>query len=172
MLMPTNLALRNRPNPTQRQIDRDSDDTDDPNGLLVIRALVPKDDSEDDATQIANAARAAGDDAVREGVHMRHEAEDGTVGALEEESHAGDETEHGALVVAVCKADGDLECAGDDGVGVDEVFLAPDAGAGVDGVGEETAKGAEHDVQETKHGSPATGARLTEYFEVFEVVGA
>ena len=45
---------------------------------------------------------------------MRYEAKDGAVGALEEESHAGDETEHGALVVAVCEADGDLEGASDD----------------------------------------------------------
>lgn len=103
---------------------------------------------------------------------MRHEAKDGTVGAFEEEGHAGDETEHGALVVTVCETDGDLEGAGDDGVGVHEVFLAPDAGAGVDGVGEEAAHGAERDVQETEHGGPAAGAALAEGFEVFEVVGA
>ena len=55
---------------------------------------------------------------------------------------------------------------------MDEVFLAPDTGAGVDGVGQETAGGTERDVQQTKHGSPATGAGLTERFEVLEVVGA
>ena len=77
---------------------------------------------------------------------MRDEAEDGAVGALEEEGHAGHEAEHGALVVAVGEADGDLEGAGDDGVGVDEGFLAPDAGAGVEGVGEEAAEGPAGDV--------------------------
>ena len=103
---------------------------------------------------------------------MRHEAEDGAVGALEEECHAGDETEHGALGVAVLETDGDLEGPGDAGVGVDEVLLAPDTGTGVNGVGYETAKGAAHDVQETEHGRPATGAGLTKCFEVLKVVGA
>lgn len=170
--MPTNLPLRDRPDPAQRQVDDDGNDANDPNGLLIIRALVPEDDGEDDATHVADTARAAGDDAVGVRVHVRDEAEDGAVGALEEEGHAGDEAEHGALVVAVGETDGDLEGAGDDGVGVHEVFLAPDTGAGVDGVGEETAKGAEDDVQETEHGGPATGAGLTECFEVLEIVGA
>ena len=134
--------------------------------------MVAEDDGEDDATQVADTAGAAGDDAVGEGVDVRHEAEDGAVGALEEEGHAGDEAEHGALVLAVGETDGDLEHAGDDGVGVDEVFLAPNAGTGVYGVGEETAKGATCDVQETEHGGPAAGAGLTESFEVLEVVGA
>ena len=171
-LMPTNLPFRNRPDPAQGQVDRDGNDADDPNGLLVILALVPEDDGEDDAAQVARGARAAGDDAVGKGVHVRHETEDGAVGALEEEGHAGHETEHGALAVAVLEPDGDLERARDDGVGVDEVFLAPDAGAGVDGVGQEAAERAEGDVQETEHGGPAAGAGLAERFEVLEVVGA
>ncbi len=170
--MSTNLPFRNRPNPAQRQIDHNSNDANDPNGLLIIRALVPEDDGEDDTAEVTNAARAAGDDAVGVGVYVRHEAEDGAVGALEEERHAGDEAEHGAFVVAVCETDGDLEGAGDDGVGVHEVFLAPDAGTGIDGVGEEAAERAEHNVQETEHGGPAAGAGLTKGFEVFEVVGA
>ena len=171
-LMPTNLPLWNGLDPAQRKVNRNSNDANDPNRLLIIRALVPEDDCEDDAAQIAGPARAARDDAVGIGMHVRHEAEDGAVGALEEECHAGHEAEHGALVVAVCEADGDLEGASDDGVDVHEVFLAPDARAGVDGVGQETADGAEGDVEETEHGGPATGAGLTEGFEVFEVVSA
>ena len=170
--MPTNLPLWNGLDPAQREIDSNSNDANDPNRLLVMRALVPKDNGKDDAAQISRTARAARDDTVSIRVNMRHEAEDGAVGALEEEGHAGEKTEHGALVVAVCEADGDLEGAGDDGVGVNEVFLAPDAGAGVDGVGDETADGAEGDVKETEHGGPATGAGLPEGFEVFEVVCA
>ena len=103
---------------------------------------------------------------------MRHEAEDGAVGALEEEGEAGNETEHGALIFAVAEADGELKGAGEEQVCVDEVFLSPDAGAGVDGVGEEAANGAEGDVEETEHGGPAAGAGLAEGFEVLEVVGA
>ena len=74
--------------------------------------------------------------------------------------------------MAVCEADGDLEGAGDDGVGVQEVLLAPDARAGVDGVGQQAAHGPEDDVEQAEHGGPAAGARLAEGFEVFEVVGA
>ena len=170
-LMPTNLPLGDRPDPAQGQVDPNGDDADDPNGLFVIGALVAEDDGEDDAAEVADAARAAGDDAVGEGVHVGHEAEDGAVGALEEEGHARHEAEHGALVVAVGEADGDLERARDDGVGVHEVLLAPDAGAGVDGVGQEAAERAERDVEQTEHGGPAAGAGLAEGFEVLEVVG-
>ena len=171
-LLPTNLPFGNRLDPAQGQVDGDGHDANDPNGLLIVRAVVPKDDGEDDSAKVAGGARAAGDDAVGKGVHVRYEAEDGTVGALEEEGHARHEAEHGALVVAVGEADSELEHAGEDREGVDEVFLAPDAGAGVDGVGYEAAEGAERHVQETKHGGPATGAALAEGFEVFEVVGA
>ena len=171
-LMPTNLALWNGPNPAERQVDHDGNDADDPDGLFIIGAHVAEDDGEDDAAEVADAARGTGHDAVGKGVDVGHEAEDGAVGALEEEGHARDEAEHGALVVAVGEADGDLERAGDDGIRVDEVLLAPDAGAGVDGVGEESARGPAHDVQQTEHGGPAAGARLAEGFEVLEVVGA
>ena len=170
--MPTNLPFRNRSYPAHRQIDPNGNNPDNPNGLFVILALVPEDDGEDDAPQVPDAARAARDDAVCKGVHVRHEAEDGAVGALEEERHARDETEHGALVVAVRETNRELEDARDDGVGVDEVLLAPDAGAGVDGVGQQPTHGPEGDVQETEHGGPATGAGLPERFEIFEVVGA
>ena len=170
--MPTNLALWNGPDPAQRQIDRNGNDTDDPNRLLVILALVPENDREDDAAEIARPARAAGDDAVGMRVHVGHEAEDGAVGALEEEGEAGHEAEHGALLVAVRQADGELEDARQDGVRVHEVLFAPDAGAGVDGVGEEAADGPEGHVEEAEHGRPAPGARLAEGLEVLDVVGA
>ena len=170
--MPTNLPLWNRSDPAQRQIDRNRNDADDPNRLLVILPLISEYDREDDATEIAQPPRAARDDSVGMRVHVGHEAEDGAVGALEEEGEAGDETEHGALLVAVGEADGEFEDAGEDRVSVDEVLFAPDAGAGVDPVGEEAADGPEGDVEETEHGGPAAGARLTEGFEVLDVVGA
>ena len=171
-LMPTNLPLWNGSDPAQRQIDRNRNDADDPNRLLVILPLIPEYDREDDAAEIARPPRAARDDAIGIRVHVRHEAEDGAVGALEEEGEAGHETEHGALVVAVREADGEFEDAGDDGVSVDEVLLAPDAGALVDLVGEEAADGPAGDVEEAEHGGPAAGARLAEGFEVLDVVGA
>ena len=103
---------------------------------------------------------------------MRHEAKDGAVGALEEEGETGHEAEHGALGVAVRETDGELEDAGEDGVGVHEVFFPPDAGAAVDGVGDEAADGTADDVEEAEHGGPAAGARLAEGLEVLDVVGA
>ena len=170
--MPADLPLWNRSDPAQGQIDRNGNNTNDPDRLLVILPLIPEYDREDDATQIARPPRAARDDAVGIRVHVGHEAEDGAVGALEEEGEAGHEAEHGALVVAVREADGELEDAGEDRVGVHEVFFPPDAGAGVDGVGEEAADRAKGDVEEAEHGGPAAGARLAEGLEVLDVVGA
>ena len=171
-LMPTNLALWNRSDPAQGEVDGNGDDADDPDGLLVIGALVPEDDGEDDAAEVARSPRAAGDDAVGVRVDVRHEAEDGAVGALEEEGEPGHEAEHGALLAAVGEADGELEDAREDRVGVDEVFFAPDARAGVDGVGEEAADGPAGDVEEAEHGRPPARARLAEGLEVLDVVGA
>lgn len=170
--MPTNLSLRDRLDPAEGQIDRNSHDANDPNDLVVAGAVVAEDDCEDDAAEVSGAAGAARDDAVGKGVDVGHEAEDGAVGALEEECEAGDEAEHGALVVAVGQADGELEGARQEQVEVDEVFLAPDAAAGVDEVRGEAADGPEGDVEEAEHGGPAAGARLAEGLEVLDVVGA
>ena len=170
--MPTNLALGNRLDPAHRQIDTNSNDPNDPNRLRIIRPLVPKDNREDDAPHIPRRARAPRHDAVRMRMHVRHEPEDGAVGPLKEEGHPGHEAEHGALVVTVREADGDLEGAREDGVGVHEILLAPDPRAGIDCVREEAAEGSEGDVEEAEHGRPPAGARLAEGLEVLEVVGA
>ena len=130
-----NLALGNRLDPAQREVDGNGHDANDPNRLLVIRPMIAEDDGEDDAAEIARAARAAGDDAVGERVNVGHEAEDGAVGALEEEGEAGHEAEHGALGVGIREADGELEDPRDEDVGVHEGLFAPDARAGVEGVG-------------------------------------
>lgn len=171
-LMPTNLAFGDGLDPAQGEVDGDGHDADDPDDLVVAGAVVAEDDGEDDAAEVAGAAGAAGDDAVGEGVDVGHEAEDGAVGALEEEGEPGHEAEHGALVVAVGQADGELEGAREEQVPVHEVLLAPDAGAGVDEVGEEAADGPEGDVEEAEHGGPAPGARLAQRLEVLDVVGA
>ena len=170
--MPANLPLWNGSDPAQGQIDRNGNDADNPDGLLVILALIPEDDGEDDAAEVARPPRAARHDAVGKRMHVRHEAEDGAVGALEEEAQARHEAEHGALVVAVRQADGELEDARQDRVDVHEVLLPPDAGVPVDLVGEEAADGPEDDVEEAEHGGPAAGARLAEGLEVLDVVGA
>ena len=170
--MPTNLPLWNGSDPAQGQIDRNGNDTNDPDRLLVILALVPEADGKDDAAQITRTARTTRDDTIGIRMDMWHEAEDGAIGALEEEREPGHKAEHGALGMAVREADGEFEDAGEDGVSVDEVFFPPDAGAAVDGVGDEAADGPEGDVEEAEHGGPAAGARLAEGLEVLDVVGA
>ena len=133
--------------------------------------MVPEDDREDDAAEIARRARAAGHDAVGMRMHMGHEGEVRAVARFEEEGHAGDESEHGAVGVGVGETDGDEEGAGEDGEDVDEDLLAPDVGVAVDEVGDDAAEGPEDDVEEAEHGRPATGAGLFQGGEVFDVVG-
>ena len=168
--MPANLSLGNRFDPTQSQIDPDRHDPNDPKDLCVVHPIISEDDCKHNPTEIARGARAARHDTVGVGVHVRHEREVGAVSCFEEEGHASDQTEHGALGVGVCEADGDFKGASDDRETVDQVFLAPDAGCAVDDVAEDTARRSEDDVQETEHGGPLPGAALAESFEVFEVV--
>ena len=111
-------------------------------------------------------------DTISERMDVRHEREIRSVATFEEKRHAGDEAEHGALVVRVDEPDGDEEGTGDDTVRVDEHFLAPDAGVRVDEVGNDAAERAEEDVQEAEHGGPPTGAGLAEFGEVLDVIGA
>lgn len=61
--MPSNLALGNGPDPTERQVDGDGDDADDPERLAVVLAQHAEDDGEDDAAEVARGAGHAGDDA-------------------------------------------------------------------------------------------------------------
>ncbi len=61
--MPTDLALGDRPDPTEGQVDGDGDDTHDPERLGVILAQDTEDDGEDDAAEVAGGARHAGYDA-------------------------------------------------------------------------------------------------------------
>lgn len=105
-------------------------------------------------------------------MHMRHQPEIRPVARFQEASHAGDEPEHGVLVLRVREADGDEEDARDDGHAVDPHLLAPDAGVRVDEIADDAAQGAEDDVEEAEHGGPVAGARLPERGEVLLVVGA
>lgn len=68
--MTTNLAFGNRSNPTQADVNRNSDDSNDPNHLVVMRAIVSEDDGEDDTAEISRRPRASGDDTVRVRVNV------------------------------------------------------------------------------------------------------
>lgn len=61
--MPTNLTLGNRPDPTERQIDGDGDDADDPERLGVVLTQNAEDDGKDDTAEVAGGAGHAGYDA-------------------------------------------------------------------------------------------------------------
>lgn len=64
-------------------------------------------------------------------VYVRHQGEVGTVACFEEERHAGDEAEHGRLVLRIEKADGNEEGAGDDADEDDPALFEPEVGGDV-----------------------------------------
>lgn len=105
-------------------------------------------------------------------VHVGDEGVVGAVAGFEEERHAGNQAKHGALLVGVGKANGDEECAGDDGEEVDEVFLAPHVTFSIDEVGDDAAHRSERDVEQPEHGGPVASAGLAELGEILDVVGA
>lgn len=51
--MPANLSPGDRSDPAERHIDGDGHDADDPKHLVVVLAMVPEDDGEDDAAEVA-----------------------------------------------------------------------------------------------------------------------
>jgi len=170
-LATTDLASWDWLDPGDGKVDADGDDADDPEYGVVVGPIVSEDDGEDDTAQVTSGASQAGDDTVGVGVDVRHECEIGTVGSLEEEGHASDETDHCRAVVAVGDTDDDLEHTADDGQGVEPDLLAPDAlGLAVDDISDNTTDGSEDDVEETEHGRPVSGALLAEVREVLEVV--
>lgn len=105
-------------------------------------------------------------------VHVGDEGVVGAVAGFEEKGHTGNQAKHGALLMGVGEANGDEECAGDDGEEVDEVFLAPHVGFSIDEVGNDAAQRSERDVEQPKHGGPIASAGLAELREILDVVGA
>lgn len=104
---------------------------------------------------------------------MRHERETASVTCFLEESQAGDESDEGGFGMRVQKADDEQEHPRHGAETVDENFLPPQrAGVAVDGVADDTARGPKDKVQETKHGSPISGAGLAESGEFLGVVSA
>ena len=103
---------------------------------------------------------------------MRHQPIIQPVSSLEEERHARDEAEHGALVVTVQLADDDEERAGDEAKRVQQRLLRPDgARRAIRNVAEQAAERAEHDVQQPEHGRPVA-ALLQRKLELRAVVVA
>jgi hypothetical protein len=135
--------------------------------------LVTEDNGKHDTAQVSSSTSDTGDDTVGVRVDVRHESEYRTVGSLEEESHAGNEAEHSALVVRVHDTDGDLEGPADNSKDVLPDLLAPDRSSLlVQEIGNQSTTRTENNVQKTEHGGPATSASLTKLGEVLEVVRA
>ena len=56
LLSPTNLSLRDRPYPTDAQIDPNADCPDDHDDSIILHAIVSEDDTENDTAQVARCA--------------------------------------------------------------------------------------------------------------------
>lgn len=171
---PTNLPLRNRPDPNEDQVQSNDDNTHNPKHPRVMRPVVPEDNREDDATQVPRSTYKTRQHTVSMGMHMRHKSKVGAIPSFQEDSHEGDETHHSREVFRVELSDYDEEDSGHDADEVDPEFLGPQVAVGPaeDEVGEEAARGARDDVEQTEHGGPLAGRGLAELREVLEVVGA
>ena len=64
-------------------------------------------------------------------VHVWHQSKVRAIAGFEEESHAGDQTEHRGFVLWIEEADGDEEGAGDDTDEKNPAFLQPEVGGDV-----------------------------------------
>lgn len=170
-LSATDLSLRDRPDPTHSNVDSNGHRANDVEGLGVVLAALPEDDGEDDATKVARSAGHTGHDAVGMRVNVRHQSVVGAVACFQKKRHAGDEAEHGVLLLRVQDANGDQEGSGDDGETVKPNLFGPGrAGFAVDVVSHDATDGAEDHVEETKHGSPVATSGLAERLEVLKVV--
>ena len=173
-LSATDLTFWNWPNPAYSKVDGDGDDTNDPEGLCVVGAVVAENDGKDDTTKVTHGTGEARDDTVGMRVNVRDQRVVETVGTLKEEGNTTtDETNQCWTVVGVGDTDDNQEDAHHDRIRVKENLLGPHGlGTAVDIVTEDTTKRTEDDVHETKHGSPVTGSLKAELGEVLEVVVA
>jgi len=124
-LATTNLTLRQRLDPTDGQIQRNHHNTHNPVRRRIIRAVISEQDCKNDTAQITHSANSATQDTIGMRMNMWHECEISAVARFQEHGHAGNETEHFALVVWVGETDGDEEDAGCDAYEVDPGFLQP-----------------------------------------------
>ena len=181
---PTHLPLRHRPNPTNRDIHSHSNNTNNPNRLPILHSQIPKDNRKDHPSQIPHRARNPAHNPIRMRVHMRHEPKRRSIRRLQEKRQPGNQPHHRRFHMRVGDADRDLEHARQDRKGMEEVFLRPDialalphaltrsAHTAVHEIREQASSRAADDVEEAEHGGPAARARLAEFGEVFQVVGA
>ena len=88
LLPSTNLALGNRLDPADCQVDGDGHNTNDPQGLVPGGVVVPEHNGEDDTTKVTTGTGEARDDTIGVWVNVWHERVVQAVGALEEEGEA------------------------------------------------------------------------------------
>lgn len=61
--MTSDLALGNRPDPAQCQVNSDGNDANDPEHLAIVLAVVSEDDGEDNTTEVTCSTGASRDNA-------------------------------------------------------------------------------------------------------------
>jgi len=171
VLATSNLALGNWSDPAKRQVDDDRDYTDDPKYLAVVRTIVTEDNGENDSAQVTHGTGETRDDTIGVWVNVRYKRVIGPIATFEEEGHTSDESEHGARVLGVGETNGNEESTSDDSVDVDERLLSPHTRAAVQEIGENPTSWPEHNVEQTKHGSPSSSPSLSKRGEVLQVVG-
>ena len=179
--LPADLALGPRRDPAHRQVQRNGDDANDPQALVVALAAVheAEDDGEDDAAEVASRAGDARQDAVGGRVHVRHEGKVGAVAGLEEDCGDGHDADHDAdvepvLLRRVDAPDDDEQRAGEQAAGRDPALLHPQVApeAVVEQVGDDAAHGPRDEVEEPEDGGVVARLGLVQVREVGLVVGA
>lgn len=171
----SHLTLRDRPDPTQQDIEAQMNAPNRPEGLGTVCPVThePEDDSKHDTAEVAYAAGEARHDAVGLGVHMRDQCKVGAVAGLEEDGHQRHEAREGGQVVRVDAADDDQQHARQDTACMHPRLLEPQAVPElvVQHVGDDTAQRPGDKVEEAKHGRPVGRLGLAQAGEVLVVVG-
>ena len=104
---------------------------------------------------------------------MWHKREASTIARLFEECKAGHESKHHSLRSRIRKSDDHQEHTSHQAERVDEHFLAPErARVTVNQIGDDTAGGAEHEVQQSEHCGPVPRSGLAKGREGVVVEGA
>lgn len=174
--MAADLALRNGLDPAEEQVEADHKNTNNPEGLSVVGASIhePKDNRENNTTQITAGTRGPRNNTVGMRVHVRDKREVSAVAGLEENRHERDEPDHSRQVVGVDAADNYQENTGQAAADIDPHFLGPEVAARgpIQDVGGDAAEGPGDDVEEAEHGGPVGGVGLADRGEVLDVVGA
>lgn len=173
-LMPPNLPLGQRRDPTHRQTNRHMNTPDNPKPLGIVTPMVhePKDDGKDNPPHIPPRARQPRQHPVRIRMHMRHQRKVRAVPGLEENRHQRHQPKHRMCLMGIQPPDQDQEHPRHEPAHGDPALLEPQAAPKriVQHVRDHAAQRPRRKVEEPKHGRPVSRLRLRHGREVLEVV--